>query len=209
MGILLVNQTPEGREKRARNIAFEGISGCLDTVTVFQNGRAEEVEIPALHRTNYWAILRYMYQNHSRRVYLPEFVRGVAAIMEDADITKWERFKRKGRVKTCVKSADDFEVVEQTAKSWVNRLVTNGRNLARVGKGNAYGKRLLARGHVLRFATDDEGHGYFILHLRLTAENTAPAKRGRKPLKLQEDDNNQPITLKLPKEAAHGILAAA
>lgn len=203
MDISLANTSVDIQPKRTRNIAFEGFSGSLDTVTVYNNGRAEEVEIPARHRTNYWAILRYMYLNHSRRVYLHEFVRGVSSVMEDADIAKWERFKRKGIIKTCRKDdANHHEVIEQNAKSWASRLITNGRNLARVGKGVAYGKRLLARGHVLRFATDDDGNGYFILHLTLNAENTAPAKRGRKAIR----------TIKLPiemKESNHGILAVA
>ena len=198
MGVIIVNSSTEGRAKRARNIAFEGITGCLDTVVVFHNGGLQEIEIPALHRTNYWAVLRYMYLNHSRPVYLKEFIKGVSAIMEDADITKWERFKGKGHVKTCRKSAESLEVIEQPAKGWKERLITNGRNLARVGKGNAYGKRLLARGHVMRYATDSQGKGYFILHLALTADNTAPAKRGRKPLR--------PIPrIYTPKEPSHAV----
>jgi hypothetical protein len=179
-----LTEAPAVNTKRVRNIHFEGIpTKVLDTVFIADNnGGGEEVFIPALHRTNYWAILRYMYLNHSRKVYFGEFVKGVSDIMDDADILKWERFKSKGNVKT-VKFDETGKpcLVEQGAKSWQSRVITNGRNLCRIGTGNAYGRRLLTRGHVMRYETDADGRGFFVLYLTLTPENTAPRKRGRKP----------------------------
>ncbi len=151
----------------------------IDTVDIRTDSGMITVQIPAIHRTNFWAILKYMYQKHSRKVYEDEFCAGVRLMMLEADAPKWDKFIGKKHVPAVVNG----EGVRLAPKSWKSRLITNGRNLCRIGKNssNVYGKRLIDRGHVMRYETDIDGRGYFIMHLKLTATNIAQRKRGRKP----------------------------
>ena len=170
-------------QKKARRAAFTAQGKTnIDSVEITTEHGTEEIVIPAIHRTIYWAGLKFMYMNHSRKVYCPELCNGVEALLRDADPRKWDRFHNKANIKTCYgREVSGRTVVEQAADPYDKRMVTNLRNLCRLGGANDYGSRLIERGHVLRYETEPDGRGYFFLHLKLTAENTAPRKRGRKP----------------------------
>ncbi len=166
------------RPRRDRNCAFLGVNNSLDSVEVFTEHGVEEIEIPAIYLTNYWGILKFMYLNANRSVPTAELCKGVECLMEDeTDMTRWEHFKFKSNVRTVKSGA----VVDQAAQGWEDRLITNARNLCRVGGRNAYGRRLIERGHVMRYETSPQGEGFFVLHTKLTEENLAKRKRGRKP----------------------------
>lgn len=174
----------EKRQRRKRNCAFEGVKTALDTVKIVTEHGEEIVEIPAIPGTLYWAILTFMYQNANRLVPVSEYCDGVAKIMEGWSASKWEKYCGKETIKTVRKNdLQEMYVVEQGAGSWEQRSVSNGRNLCRIQGANAYGKRLINRGHVMRYFTGEDGEGFFVLYTQLTTENMTPAKRGRRPQK--------------------------
>jgi hypothetical protein len=172
---------PKKIPTKNRHTAFtlEGKTN-IDKISITTEHGIEEVSIPALPRTNYWGILKCMYLNHDKRISHQELCSGVESLMRDEP--KWERFVKKTKVKT-VHGFTERSVVEQAAKTWQQRLVSNARNLCRIGGNNAYGKRLMKQGHVMRYETDLAGNSYFILYTVLTESNMSARRRGRKPYK--------------------------
>ncbi len=172
------------KRTRPRNCSFENVDTCLDTIEITTEHGQEQVQIPALPGTIFWSVLCYMYQNPERRVFENELIRGVTQHMQATRGDKWDRLTQKEWVKTQRGSPDNGEnvfIVEQKAKSVGSRIISNARNLCRIGGEHACGKRLINRGHVMRYYTDEEGDGFFVLYLKLTPENTTPSKRGRRP----------------------------
>jgi hypothetical protein len=185
----------------------------LDSVEIDTEHGRETVTINALPRTFYWAILKFMYLNHDRRVGVDELCRGVAKIMEEECADKWTRFRQKQVVKAARRvdslcpltgrTVRKYQIFTKTADHWNFRLISNARNLCRLGGKNAYGRRLVEKGHVMRYETDHEGNGEFILYTKLTAENMAEKKRGRKanPMK-------KPVGVKKKAVAKKGVAYA-
>jgi hypothetical protein len=168
------------KSKCERGAAFSGRKRELDRVKIKTELGVEEITIPAVMYTNYWAILKYMTINHDRRVSEDELARGVDDIFndeaDDKKLVKWTSFKSKAKVRT----PRGGVTMEQPAKPWPVRLATNARNLCRIGGKNDYGSRCIRSGHVMRFETDDHGDSYFIFYTKLTEANTAPRHRGRR-----------------------------
>lgn len=170
----------EQPKKKQRQSSFT-IAGKtnIDSVVIETKTGVEEVVIPATHRTNYWAVLKFMYLNAERKVRMDEFCDGVASVMREADPRRWDRFMNKDRIKTNRGKLDGVRKnVEQEARDWKMRLITNARNLCRCQPRE---NRLIERGHVLRYDLDSDGQPYFYLYLSITERNIAPRKRGRKP----------------------------
>lgn len=128
----------------------------LDSVV---DGKNEYI-IPAIPGTTYWAIIRYCYENHDKPMKIKDIVDGTAAILEERNPDKWEQFKNKRIVKTLSKN----EIIIKEASNWRKRLETNIKTLTRHHGDNAYGKRLVERGHILRWEPDHyDGKGGFVL----------------------------------------------
>lgn len=179
-GVRLLPDTTE----RPRSSAFvEKVNEKCDKIVIDTPEGEKTVTITAISRTFYWAILCFMYTNHSRHVAYDELCDGVRAMMIDHAIEKWERFISRRRVPSHSRNPlKRKRSVSKRAQSWKQRLVTNARNLCRIGSTskNAYGKRLLPSGHVMRHETTAAGERFFIMHLTLTPENTSERQRGRK-----------------------------
>lgn len=143
-----------------------------ETLDVVEDGDLHFV-VPAQPGSCYWAILRIGYEHHDKPIKLNDYIDMVAALMEDRDPKKWERFKSKLRVKTVKNSS----LVEKDANVWRDRVETNIKTMTRHRGSNAYGNRLVERGHILRWEPDHfNGEGGYVLR---TTTNQ-PFKKGRK-----------------------------
>jgi hypothetical protein len=163
----------QSRPKRSRHFNFHCKS--LDSIQVETPNGPFEFVIPAIHRSCYWAILRYMYLHPNRPVPANELCAGVQRIMTDTDPMKWSRFEGKESVFTVING----ETVRKPAQQWKNRLLKNARNLCRLRGNGAYGRRLIDLGHVLRYETKN-ALLYFTLSTTLTPERIALRKWGRR-----------------------------
>lgn len=157
--------TVKALPKRQVSRGFNRNRKTLDVIQVRTRKGLEEIVVPALPHTLYWAILRCMYERSDKRVSADELCDAVGEFLSDTDPTKWswyvERPSYNGR------------------NHWRTRLVLNARNLCRISGKAAYGRRLTSIGHILRFETGRDGP-FFTLHTTLTVNNTAPQKRGRR-----------------------------
>lgn len=137
----------------------------------------QEFYIPATPGSTYWAILRVAYENHDRPIDKEEFIDSVAAILEDRDPARWNKFVNKKLVKTYKNN----QVVEKQATSWRNRIDMNIKMLCRYGN-DYYGTRLRDAGHILRWEPDAfDGKGGYCLHTKIDYPVVVASKgRGRR-----------------------------
>lgn len=150
-----------------------------NTLDIVEDGDLSFI-VPAQPGSCYWAILRVGYENHDNPLRLQDFVDQVAALLEDRDPEKWERFKNK----TKVKAVKDTGVIEKQANDWRIRIETNIKTMMRHGGSNPYGNRLRERGHILRWEPGHfDGDGGYVLR---TTTNE-PYKR--KPKSKIEEEN--------------------
>jgi hypothetical protein len=130
--------------------------------------------IPAQPGSCYWAIIKVGYLNHDKPILLEEYINQVADLLAERNPKKWDEFKNKKTVKT----KKNGEIVERIANDWRKRVETNIKTLTRDGGDNPYGKRLIERGHILRwephYFTDK---GAFVL--RTDTNVPIEIKRGR------------------------------
>lgn len=153
----------------------------IDYVEVLLNNEMTLLPVPATPRTINWAILKYMYLNHSKKVSPHQLFLGVKEIMEEENIEKWEKFQSKKEILYTDKSGIQEK---KTIKSEEDRICTNAKNLCRLSGSTQYSNRLIPLGHIMRCLTDDDRHTYFIMHMNINSENINPYKRGRKKKKV-------------------------
>ena len=140
-----------------RNYSF--LHRKQDSLDAVSDGNVEFI-IPAIPGTTYWAILRYCYENHDKPMRMKDIVDGTARIYEDRDPDKWNLFKTKRQVRTLSHGS----IIQKDANSWRKRLETNIKTLTRHSGNNPYGKRLIERGHILRWEPDHfDGKGGYVL----------------------------------------------
>lgn len=163
----------EAANKNTRNYSFlKKNQEALDLVEVGD----DSFVVPAQPGSCYWAILRVAYEKHDEPIKVSDFIDQVAAVMEERDIDKWERFKNKNRVKTMKNDT----VVEKDANDWRVRVETNIKTMTRHGGSNPYGSRLIERGHILRWEPHQfNGIGGYVLR----TNTNEPLKRGKKTTK--------------------------
>ena len=116
--------------------------------------------VPAQPGSTYWAVIRVGYENHDQPIRTSEYIDAIAALMEDRDPARWNRFISKKKIKTFKKQ----EVVEKDAKDWRFRVETNIKMMCRHSGRHPYGQRLIERGHILRWEPDAfDGEGGYCL----------------------------------------------
>jgi hypothetical protein len=147
---------------RVNRRSFDRKRKTLDRVEVKTLDGIQEVLIPALPHSIYWAALRYLYEHPDEPVPDTELCNGVARFLAETDPIKWQRYSTR-----------------PPSPSWRSRMILNVRNLCRLSGKAAYGKRFLESGHVLRCAAFN-GSLIFTLHTRVTPANLAALRRGRK-----------------------------
>ena len=162
-------------EPKPRNYSF--LSKKQASLDAVEDGD-ETFIIPAQCGSCYWAIIKIGYEHHDEPISIRDFVDEVAELLEDRDIEKWESFKNKKTIKT----QKDGTIVEKLANPWRKRIETNIKTLTRNGGSNPYGKRLIERGHILRWEPKAlNGQGAFFL--RTDTNEPIEVKRGRTPKK--------------------------
>lgn len=154
----VVEVSPQNNQK-PRNYSFlDKPEENLDAIEVDEGG--ETFVIPAQPGSVYWAIIKIGYEFANQPIGLEAYIDKVAELLEDRDPDKWDRYKNKQTVTTVNKG----ERVVKDVNSWRSRIETNIRTLTRVGGKNAYGQRLVERGHILRWEPDHfDGEGAFVL----------------------------------------------
>jgi hypothetical protein len=140
---------------KGRNYSF--LHKNQDSLDLVEEGN---FVVPAQPGSCYWGILRVAYENHDTPIKVGDFIDMVAAVMEEREPDKWERFKNKKRIKT----VKNDSVVEKDANHWRTRIETNIKTMTRHGGSNPYGARLSERGHILRWEPDHfGGQGGYVL----------------------------------------------
>ena len=164
-----VVQGTESSQKKGRNYSFAHRSdSTLDAIETDEN---ETYVIPAQPGSTYWAILRVVYEHANKPLTPDKIIDEVAELLEDRDPEKWEKYQNKNSI-TIGKNGQQ---VKKTANDWRKRIETNIKTLTRSKGNNPYGKRLIERGHILRWEPDHfEGKGAFVL--RTTTNEPLPKK---------------------------------
>tara|TARA_B100001778_G_scaffold334668_1_gene347056 strand:- start:8520 stop:9071 length:552 start_codon:yes stop_codon:yes gene_type:complete len=161
--------TVEVSSKKGRNYSFtHRADSTLDAVETDDD---QVYVIPAQPGSTYWAILRIVYEHADQPLTANQIIDEVAELLEDRDPDKWEKYKNKGSITT----HKDGKQVQKPANDWRKRIETNIKTLTRSGGSNPYGKRLIERGHILRWEPNLlGGQGAFIL--RTTTNEPLPKK---------------------------------
>ncbi len=159
-------------ETKARNFSF--LTKNEETLDTVEDGDKVYV-IPAQSGSCYWAIIKIGYLYHDQPISLNDFIDKVAELLEDRDPIKWEKFKNKNSVRV----AKSGSVIEKEANSWRKRIETNIKTLTRNGGSTPYGRRLIERGHILRWEPDNtrSKSGNFVL--RTDTNKPIIKKRGK------------------------------
>ncbi len=146
-------------EEKNSNRNFSFLNKNQDSLDLVEVDN-ESFIVPAQPGSCYWAILRVAYESHDTPLLVSDFIDKVADVMKERDPDKWERFKNKTKIKTVKKSL----VVEKDANDWRFRIETNIKTMTRHSGSNPYGKRLIERGHILRWESEHfNGKGGYVL----------------------------------------------
>lgn len=157
--------------QKQRNYSF--LSKNEDALDAVEDDSTAFV-IPAQPGSCYWAIIKVGYINHDKPLLLNEYIEQIADLLSERNPKKWEDFKSKKTVKT----KKNGEIIERPANDWRKRIETNIKTLTRDGGTNPYGKRLIERGHILRWEPNYYPHkGAFVL--RTDTNIPIEIKRGR------------------------------
>ena len=157
-----VDKSDEAKKARPRNYSFKDKNPeKFDEVEV----DGQMFAIPATIGSTYWAVLKVMYENANKPVYPQQLTKAVEELMTDRDPDAWDKYT--GREETTVFRRVEGGRGRQKIKPWQDRVINNAKTLTRIGGTAQYGKRLLERGHVLRFEYDDKKRQCFRLHTNL------------------------------------------
>jgi len=156
---------------KQRNYSF--LEKNEDSLDAVENDDSSYI-VPAQPGSCYWAILKIGYLHHDKAIGLEEYIDQVANLLAERNPKKWDDFKNKVTVKT----NKNGEIIEKPAQHWRKRIETNIKTLTRDGGTNPYGKRLIERGHILRWEPNHFGDkGAFVL--RTDTNEPIEIKRGR------------------------------
>lgn len=144
-------------KKKIRNYSF--LEKNEESFDAIEDGDKTFI-IPSRPGSCYWAILKIGYQNHDTPIPEDKYIDMVSKLLEDFDPDNFDKFKNKSRIKTIKNKIQ----IEKNTNSWRERIKTNIRTLTRHSGNNCYGKRLIERGHILRWEPDHFGGiGAFVL----------------------------------------------
>lgn len=150
--------TIEVSPSKGRNYSFKHRSDS--TLDAVESDDGNAYVIPAQPGSTYWAILRIVYEYADIPLKTDQIIDEVAELLEDRDPDKWEHYKNKNSITT----RKNGQQVKKKANDWRRRIETNIKTLTRSGGSNPYGKRLIERGHILRWEPGHfEGKGAFVL----------------------------------------------
>lgn len=117
--------------------------------------------VPAPIGSTYWAILKVLYINFDKLVYLDQLLKEVEELMIDRDEIAWNEYVNKKE--TSVYSKITGTTVVKKVSSWQKRIFNNARTLTRLGGNSKYGERIFEKCHKLKLNYDSEKKPYFVL----------------------------------------------
>lgn len=139
------------KNKVDRNYSFKDKN--VDSFDVVETGNKTYI-IPAGVGSTYWAILKVLFQNFEKKVYIDDLAEEVKNIMLDRDPDRWDEYVNKKH----------NNGLQKKMKPWEERIVGNAKTLTRTGGKSPYGLRLNELGYELVYK-HVKPKAYFVLKM--------------------------------------------